>query len=102
MELFSQAEEKEKVLRELETKRERLFEWKKEAVAAADTREAECEAKNAEVIRLREQAEELRRTWESYAIYDTEGEAAHVSMDIAELAVQIDGNFFRSGRPETE
>lgn len=89
--LSLQAEEKEKALHELEVKKERLQEWKKEAVVALDAREAEWEAKTAEVARLREQAEELRRTWESYAIYDTEGEAARVSMDIAELAVQIDG-----------
>lgn len=91
MELSSQAEEKERELRELESKRMRLLEWKKEADAAVEKKEAESKARRAEVERLRETAEELCRTWESYAIYDTEGEPARVSGNIAELAVQIDG-----------
>lgn len=91
MELSSQAEEKERELCELESKRMRLLEWKKEADTAVEKKEAESKARRAEVERLRETAEELRRTWESYAIYDTEGEPARVSGDIAELAVQIDG-----------
>ncbi len=91
MDLAGQAEEKEKARKELETKRERLQEWKKEAAAAAEGREAEYEAKNAETARLREQAEELRLVWESYAAYDTGGEVQDVPESLAELEVQIDG-----------
>jgi len=89
--LNEQAEEKEKTVQEYRKKKERLAEWKKEAAEAAELLEAECEAKNAEVDKLRSRAEELRRTWESYSVYDTEGEVSVVSYDIEELAVQIDG-----------
>lgn len=91
MELNKQAEEKEKTVRELAAKSERLKEWKKEAKDAAEALEADCAAKNAEIEKLRAQAEELKRTWESYEVYDTKGEPAQVSLDIGELAVQIDG-----------
>ncbi|MGN1084556.1 MAG: hypothetical protein ACI4QX_06105 [Lachnospiraceae bacterium] len=90
-ELNAQAEEKEKAIREFAAKKERLQEWKKEAKDAAEALEADCAAKNAEIERLRAQAEEVRRTWDSYAVYDTEGEPAQVSWEIGELAVQIDG-----------
>lgn len=91
MELNAQVEEREKAIRELSGKGERLQEWRKEAKEMAEALEAEHTAKSAEVERLRSQAEELRRTWESYAIYDMEGEPAQVSLGIGELAVQIDG-----------
>ena len=89
--LNEQAEEKEKSLEELQKKKERLTEWKREAAAAAERLEADCQAANAEVDRLSSRQEELVRTWESYSIYDTEGEPAQVSLEIGELAVQIDG-----------
>lgn len=91
MDYSAQVQEKEKTLAELETKRERLQDWKKEAGIAADGKEAECESKKKEVARLREKEEELKRIWESYAIYDTEGEDVSISMELDELAVQIDG-----------
>ena len=89
--LNEQAEEKERALEELQRKKERLTEWKREATAAAEALEAECQAANAEVDRLSSVQEELCRTWESYSIYDTEGTPAQVSLEIGELAVQIDG-----------
>ncbi len=89
--LNEQAEEKEAFIRECQKKKERLAEWKKDAVAAAEVLEAECEAKTAEIDSLRARAVELDRTWSSYSIYDTEGVPASVSCDIEELAVQIDG-----------
>ncbi len=89
--LNEQAEEKEKALEELQRKKERLTEWKREAIAAAEALEAECQAAKAEVDRLSSVQEELCRTWESYSIYDTEGAPAQVSLEIGELAVQIDG-----------
>ncbi len=89
--LNEQAEEKEALVQDYQKKKERLTEWKKEATDAAEALEAECEAKKAEVDSLRARGEELQRTWESYSIYDTEGEPAAVSYDIEELAVQIDG-----------
>lgn len=89
--LNGQAQEKEKAVRESAAKRERLQEWKKEAGDMAEAQEADYAAKRAEIDRLRMQAEELKRIWDSYSIYDTEGEAAKVSFDIGELAVQIDG-----------
>ena len=89
--LNEQAEEKEAAIRDYQKKKERLTEWKKDATAAAEALEAECEAKKAEVEGLRARAEELNRTWDSYAIYDTPGEATEVPYDIGELAVQIDG-----------
>lgn len=91
IELNGQVEEKEKALREFAAKGERLQEWKKEAEDMAEARESDYAAKRAEIDRLRVQSEELKRIWDSYAIYDTEGEAAQVSFDIEELAVQIDG-----------
>ncbi len=89
--LNEQAEEKEKLLQDYKKKQERLSDWKRDAAAAAEALEAECEVKKAEADGLRARGEELQHTWESYSIYDTEGEAAVVSYDIGELAVQIDG-----------
>lgn len=89
--LYEQAEEKEAAIQDYRKKAERLQAWKKEAVVAAEALETECEARRAEVDGLRARTEELARTWESYAIYDTEGPVATVSGDIGELSVQIDG-----------
>lgn len=91
MELNEQAEEKDKSIREYEKKKERLQAWKKDAAEAAESLQAEWERRTAEIERLRAGREELQRTWESYSIYDTEGEALPVSYDIGELTVQIDG-----------
>lgn len=89
--LNEQAEEKEKLLQEYQKKKDRLVAWKKEATEAAEALEADCEAKKAEADSLRARGEELQRTWESYSVYDTEGEPAAVAYDIGELKVQIDG-----------
>lgn len=91
MELNAQAEEKEKSLQELDKKKERLKEWKKEAAEAAEALEDECAARNAEVEKIRSRAKELRQVWDGYALYDTDGEEAEVSLEIDELSVQIDG-----------
>ncbi len=89
--LNEQAEEKEKLISEHQKKKERLDEWKKDAADSVDALKAECEAKNAEIDKLRTSAEEIARTWESYSIYDTDGAAAPVSYSLEELTVQIDG-----------
>ena len=89
--LNEQAEEKEKAVREYQRKKERLAEWKRDAVSAAEALEAECRVKNAELEKLRSRAEEVRRAWERYSVYDMDGETLPVSYDIDELAVQIDG-----------
>ena len=90
-ELNEEAEEKEAAVREYQKKTERLTQWKKDAAEVAEKLAAECDAKRAEVDSLRAKEEELKRTWESYVIYDTEGPAAAVAYDISELSVQIDG-----------
>lgn len=91
MELNDEAAEKEKAVLEFAKKKERLQDWKKDATEAAEAAEAECTARNAEIERLHALSEELRQTWERYAVYDSEGEAAQVALSIEELTVQIDG-----------
>ena len=83
--------EKEQYIKELTAKKQRLAEWEKDAGAAVDTAEAAYAARVAEAERLKEQAQELSRTWDTYSVYDSEGEAAAVSEDIFDLTVRIDG-----------
>ena len=89
--LNKQAGEKEQTIRDLSKKKERLQEWTKDAILSVEALEAEYEAKNAEAEKLRAKGEELQRTWQSYSVYDAEGDVPQVPYDIDELSVQIDG-----------
>lgn len=91
MELSEEAAQKERAVQEFLEKKERLLIWKKEAMEAAQTAQTECEARDAEMIRLQTESKAIAHAWEQYALYDTEGEPAQVSLTIDELAVQIDG-----------
>ena len=91
VELNAQIEEKEKGVQELAKKKARLAEWSKEALKTEEALAMENEAKKAEIDKIRLAEEELQRTWESYSIYDTEGDVPQVAYDIEELTVQIDG-----------